>query len=108
MAGLADQVKVAGLPVRMLEPEASFPEIDLPGNPGVDHPLERAVDGGPADPLILAPDDVDEVVRAEVPFLTQEDVDDLFALARALAAVRLQPAEIWKGSRHGGAALLKR
>ena len=102
MAGLADQVKVARLPVRVLEPEAAFAEIDLARNPGIDHPLERAVHGCPADALILATDDVDQIVGAEVSLLAEEHVDDLLALAGALAALRLQPAEIGKGSRHGG------
>src|SRR5688572_5357321 len=90
------------LAVRMLEPEAAFPEIDLARNSGVDHPLQRAVDGRPADSLIFAADDVDEIVGAEMAFVTKEDVDDLFALAGALAALWLQPAEIWRSSRHRG------
>ena len=91
MAGLADEMEVARLAVGMLEPEAAFAEIDLAGDAGVDHPLQRAVDGGAADAVIFAPDEIDEIVGAEVPFLTQEDVDDLLPLAGALAARRLQP-----------------
>src|SRR5688572_28815595 len=96
MAGLADEVEVTRLAVGMLEPEAAFPEIDLAGDAGVDHPLQRAVDSGAADALVFPADEVDEIVGAQVPFLTEEDIDDLLALARALAAVRLQPAEIRK------------
>ena len=54
MAGLADQVEVARLAVRVLEPEAALAEIDLAGDAGVHHPLQRAVDGGAADPVIFA------------------------------------------------------
>ena len=43
-------------------------------------------------------DEIDEIVGAEVPFLAQEHVDDLLPLAGALAAGRLQPAEIRKRS----------
>ena len=49
VAGLADQMEVARVPVRGLEAEAPFAEIDLAGDAGVDHPLQRAVDGGAAD-----------------------------------------------------------
>ena len=99
MAGLADQVEVARLPVGMLEAETAFAEVDLAGDAGVHHPLQRAVDGGAADALIFAPDEVDEVVGAEVPFLAQEHVDDLFPLAGALAARRLEPGEVLEGGR---------
>src|SRR5262245_28030509 len=100
MAVLADQVKVARLPVRVLEAEAAFTEINLARNPGVDHPLERPIDGRPADALIFAADDVDEIVGSEVSLLTEEHVDDLLALTGVFATLRLQPAEIGKGSRH--------
>jgi hypothetical protein len=33
IAGLADQMEVPGMPIRMLEPEAALAEIDFPGNP---------------------------------------------------------------------------
>src|SRR5690348_16402194 len=84
----------------MLETESPLAEINLAGDAGIDHPLERAVDGGAADSLIFAPDQIDEVVGAEVSLLAEEDVDDLFALARAFAAVWLQPAEIRKRAVH--------
>ena len=48
-AALADEMKVARLPVGMLEAEAAFAEIDFAGDARVDHPLQRAVDGGAAD-----------------------------------------------------------
>ena len=90
------------LAVGMLEAEPAFPEVDLAGNAGVHHPLQRAVDGGAADALVLMPDEIDEVVGAEVPLLTQEHVDDLFPLAGPFPARRLQPGEVLEGGRHGG------
>jgi hypothetical protein len=46
--------------------------------------------------VILASYEIDEVVSAEMPFLAQENVDDLLPLAGALATGRLQAAEIWQ------------
>ena len=56
--------------------------------------------------VILAADQIDEIVGAEVPFLAQEDVDDEIALAGALAAGRPQPAEIRKSDVHHGTGQL--
>ena len=39
---------------------------------------------------------IDEVVSTEMPFLPQEDVDNLLPLAGALATARFQSTEIWK------------
>ena len=69
MTVLADQVEVPRVPVGVLETEAALAEIDLPGDAGVDHPLQRAVDGGAADPVIFPTDEVDEIVSAQVTFL---------------------------------------
>ena len=49
VAGLADEMEVARMPVRVLEPEPAFAEVHLAGDAGVHHPLQRAVDGGAAD-----------------------------------------------------------
>ena len=93
---------MARLAIGMLEPEAALAEVDLAGDAGVHHPLQRAVDGGAADALIFAADEIDEVVGAEMPFLTQEHIDDLFPLAGPLPARRLEPGEVLEGGRHGG------
>jgi hypothetical protein len=66
VAGLADQMEMPWMPVRMLEPEAALAEIDFPGDSGVDHPLESPVDSRAADPLILALDQIDEIVGRQV------------------------------------------
>ena len=69
IAGLADQVIVARMPVRVLEAEAALAEIDLAGDAGGHHPLQRAVDGGAADAVVFALDEVDEIVGAQMAFL---------------------------------------
>src|SRR6476660_10309632 len=86
----------------MLETEPALAEIDLASDAGVNHPLESAINRCTTDSMIFAPDDIDEVVGAEVPLLAKEHIDDLFALARAFAAVWLQPAEIRKRAVHRG------
>jgi len=79
----------------VLETESALAEIDLTGNAGVHHPLQGAVDGGAADTVIFFANQIDEIVGAEMTFLTQEHVDNLLPLAGALATSRLQPTEIW-------------
>src|SRR5262245_57049399 len=93
-------MEVAGLPVRMLEPKAAFAKVDLACDPRIDHPLQRPVHSGSTDALIFTANDIDQIVSAEVTFLPQEHVDDLFPLARALAAVGLQPREVRKATIH--------
>jgi hypothetical protein len=51
--------------------------------------------------MVLAPDQIDQIVCAQVAFLVQEHVDNLLPLAGALATCRLQSCEIWDGL-HGG------
>jgi hypothetical protein len=96
MATLANQMEVSRLAVGVLEPESAFTKIDFAGDTRVDHPLQSAIDGRAADAVIVAPNEIDEIVSAEMPFLPQEDVDNLLPLAGALAAGRLEPAEIRK------------
>ena len=94
IAGLADEVKVARMAVRVLETEAAFAEIDLAGDSRIHHPLQRAIDRGAADAAIFLADEIDEVVRAEVPLLAEERVDDEVAFAGALAARRAHAFDI--------------
>src|SRR5688572_22736623 len=93
-------MKVTRLAVGVLEAEATLAEIDLAGDIGVDHPLQGAVNGRPADPLVFLADQIDEIVGAEVTFLTQEHPDDLFPLARPFAAGRLELGDIRKTGDH--------
>jgi hypothetical protein len=46
--------------------------------------------------MVFAPNQIDEIVSAEMSFLPQKDIDDFLPLTGALAAGRLEPAEIWK------------
>ena len=80
--------------IGMLEAEPAFAEIDLARNPRIDHPLQRPVDGGAADALVLPPNEIDEIVRAQMPLLAQKDVEDLLPFAGPLAASRLQPLDV--------------
>ena len=60
-------MKVPRVAVRRLEARAAFAEVDLAGDAGVDHPLQRAVDGRPADARRLAADEIEQIVGADVP-----------------------------------------
>ena len=56
-------MKVPRMPVRVLEPELALAEVHAPGDAGVHHPLQRAIDGGAADPRVLAADQIDQTGR---------------------------------------------
>src|SRR5688572_1287861 len=96
MAGFANQVEVTRLAVGVLEAEPAFAEVDFACDPRVDHPLQRAVHRRPADPMVVAANQIDEIVGAEVTFLPQEHVDDLFPLAGTLAPCGLECPDVWK------------
>jgi hypothetical protein len=90
-------MKMPGMPVRMFEAEPTLAEVDLAGDPGINHPLERAIDRSPADPLILTADQIDEVLRREMALLPEEDVDDEVPFARPLAAGRAEAFDKGRG-----------
>ena len=96
MTLLADQMEMFWMPVRRLEPETAFAEVDLARDAGVDHPLQRAVDGGAADAGKLGAYETEEIVGAEVAFLFEEGPQNLFALGRSFAACRTQARDIRK------------
>ena len=79
----------------MLEAESPLAEIDLAGNARINHPLQGAIHRCTADAVILMSNEINQIVGAEMSFLTEEDVDNLLPLAGALATSRLQPTEIW-------------
>ena len=87
--------------VGVLEAEPAVAEVDAPRDAGVDHPLQRAIDRGAADPRVLAADQIDEIVGAEVPLLPEEDVDDEVALAGAAPAGRPVRLDELGGGLHG-------
>ena len=79
-------MEVARVPVRVFVTVAALAKIDAARDAGIDHPLQRAVDGGAADPAVFRADQLDQLVGAEVAFLLHEEVDDDIALARTAAA----------------------
>ena len=85
---------MARVPVRVLEAEPAFAEVDLAGDARVHHPLQRAVDGRAADAAIFLADEIDEVVGAEVPFLAEEHVDDEVAFAGPFASSRAHAFDV--------------
>jgi hypothetical protein len=86
VARRANEVEMAGVTVRRLESGTALPEIDLPGDAAIDHPLERAIDRGAANARMLTANEIEEVVRTQVTFLFQEGPQDLFAFGRAFTA----------------------
>src|SRR5256885_9269039 len=60
MALRADEMKMARVPVRRLVPRSTVAEIDLARDVGLDHPLERPVDGGASDTRFLPAHDVEQ------------------------------------------------
>ena len=82
---------------RLLEPRPSLSEIDFPRDAGANHPLQRPIDGRAADPRIFFANEIAQVIRAQMPFLAQEDTQDAVAFARTLAAGRAQAGEIQDG-----------
>src|SRR5829696_7431199 len=100
MAGVADEVKVARVAVRRLEARASFAEIDLTGNAGFHHPLQRPVDGGPADAGGLLAHALEQIVGADMPLLAEEHLDDPISLAGPFAAGWTKHGKVGKLARH--------
>ena len=54
-------MKMARVAVRCLVPRSTVAEIDLARDVGVDHPLERSVDGGASDTRFLPAHDVEQI-----------------------------------------------
>ncbi len=79
-------MKVTRVPIRRLEPGTSFAEVHLARNAGVHHPLQRAVHRSATDARMLAVDEADEIVGAQMAFLLQERTENVFAFGGALAA----------------------
>jgi hypothetical protein len=102
VTSLADEMKVARMPVGMLEAETAFAEIDLARDAGLHHPLQRAVDGGAAQSVIFALDEIDEIIGAQMSLLAEEHVDDQIAFAGPLGAGRSQTIQIRQSSSHRG------
>ena len=74
-------MEMSGLTIGVLEPESPLAEIDLAGDARINHPLQRAIHRCTADAVIVTSNEIDQIVGAEMTFLSQEDVDNLLALA---------------------------
>ena len=94
MAHVADEMEMPWMPVGRFESRATFAEIDLAGDAGVDHPLQRAVDRGAADPRVFLVDEIAQIIRAQMTLLAQKEVQDAVAFAGTLAAGRAEAGEI--------------
>src|SRR5262245_36597274 len=81
-------MKVPRVLVRVFEPDPAIAEINPARDSRVDHPLQRAVDGGAADSSVLTPDQIDERVGAQMALLAKKDADNQVALRRPAAAGR--------------------
>jgi len=88
-------MEMTGLTIGVLEPESPLAKVDLAGDARINHPLQGAIHRCTADAVIITSNEIDQIVGAEMAFLSQEDVDNLLALAGALATGWLQPSEIW-------------
>ena len=86
MTRRADEMKVTWVPERRLEARAAVTEVDLAGDPGADHPLQGAIDGGAADASRFAADMLEQIVGTDMAFLPQEDIQHPIAFAGALTA----------------------
>src|ERR671912_1608374 len=93
-------MEVTRVAIRMLETEAPFAEIDFASDARIHHPLQRAVDGGSADALIFAPDQIDEIIGAQVSLLPEEHIHDLVTLAGTFRSRGAQPIDIRNGCGH--------
>jgi hypothetical protein len=93
-------MKVARMAVRRLEARTPFAEVDLAGHAGADHPLQGAVHGSPPDARGLLPDEIEQIVGADMAFLAQENLEDAIALGRPLTPCWTQGREIRKGTIH--------
>ena len=87
--------------IRRFVARTSFTKVDLAGDVGVHHPLQRPVNRGAADARLGAADKIEEVVGAEVPLLLQEQIEDALPLAGALASGRTQRGVVGEGTIHG-------
>ena len=69
MALAAVEMKMPRMPVRRFVPRSALAKIDLPRDVCIDHPLERPVHRGAANPRFFPADHIKQVVRGKVAFL---------------------------------------
>ena len=97
MTRVADEMKMPGVAERGLVPRTALAEIDLVGDSGGDHPLQRTIDRCPADARVLTAYEIVQFVCSDVPLLGKKQLDDAVALGGALAACRAEAREIQSG-----------
>ena len=87
---LADQVIVVIARPQALVSVARLADAELPHDPGVGQELERAVDGGPGDFLVLGPQPHEQLVGLQVLVAREDFVKERAALGGQLEAPPLQ------------------
>ena len=101
-------MKVARMAVRMFVAEPPFAKVHLLGDPGVHHPLKRAIDRRPADARVFATDQFHQFVSGEMALLTQEDLDNDVTFAGAPSPGGAQLLDKFLGGLHGPTVRLTR
>ena len=94
VAGLANEVKVPRMAIRMLKPKPSLTKINLSRDASLYHPLKGSIDSRSANLMIITTHDLDEIISAEMALLPQKDIDDQIALARPLPTRRTETLQI--------------
>ena len=100
MACRADEMKVPWMMIRRLEAGPPFAEVDLTGEAGIHHPLQRSIHRRATDLRIFAVNEIREIIGGEMTFLPDENVQNAVALTGALAAGRKKGGKIGKGAIH--------
>src|SRR5262249_25994628 len=93
-ANVADEKETTRVPVGRFEAEATIAKVDLAREAGVDHPLERAVDGRAADSGRVAVHERNEIVGADVSLLPKEHVQNAITFGGAFTARRAKARKI--------------
>ena len=94
MTHIADEMEVTRVSVGRFEARAALAKIDLASDSGTHHPLQRPVNGRPADAWIFLMDEIAQIICAQMTFLTQKEVQDAVAFAGPLPAFRDEPGEV--------------
>ncbi len=91
-------MEVAWVSICRFEPRTPFAEVDLPRDTPGDHPLQRTVHRRAAHAGMLAPDEIKQIISAQVTFLFQEGPQNLFAFGRSFAASGPRARQIGEGA----------
>jgi hypothetical protein len=94
MTHVANEVEMSGVAKRRFKARPTFTEIDLSGDPGVDHPLQGPIDGGAADTSVFSANQIAEIVRAQMSLLAEKDVENAVAFCGTFPAGRTEAGKI--------------